>query len=255
MKRLKHKTLVVITFIALLLLFVFYRDSNHLFLMSGIVIILFLGLTIYGVFQIRFNYFVDSINKGKGSSVYLSFDDGPDPEITPKILEILESENIKAAFFVIGNKVELYPGIVKELHEKGHLIANHTYSHSNKIAMLSKEKLMNDINKCSAAIEKAIGKPSLYFRPPYGITTPRYRSVLNQLKLTSFGWTLRSFDTLMKSKEQLINRVARLISPGSIILLHDNRKVTLEALPGIISHCKKNGIKIASFAELTRLTS
>ncbi len=151
--------------------------------------------------------------------------------------------------------MEQHPEIVKALYDKGHLIANHTYSHSNKIAMWSSSELKNDIEKCSTAIEKAIGKPASLFRPPYGVTTPRYRKVLKQLELKSIGWTLRSFDTMMKNKEQLIERVIKLISPGSIILLHDNRKVTLAALPGIIDHCKKNGIKIASFQELTRLTT
>lgn len=241
--------------LALLLVTFIYRQENYFIVLLSSIIIVFLFLTIYGSFQIKWNYFVDSVNKGNSNAICFTFDDGPDPELTPKILEILESENVKGAFFVIGNKVEMYPHIVKELYDKGHVIANHTYSHSNKIAMFSSGELKNDIEQCSTAIEKAIGKPSSLFRPPYGVTTPRYRKVLHQLKLQSIGWSLRSFDTIMKSKEELTARVARLIAPGSIILMHDNRSVTLSALPDIISHCKKNGIKIASFTELTGLST
>ena len=233
----------------------FYRQENYFFLLIISIITVFLFLTIYGAFQIKWNYFVDSINKGNGNAICFTFDDGPDPELTPKILEILETEKIKAAFFVIGNKVEMYPHIVKDLHNKGHVIANHTYCHSNKIALFSSGELKNDIEKCSRAIQNAIGQPSTLFRPPYGVTTPRYRKVLKQLKLKSIGWSLRSFDTMMKSKKQLTERVTRLIAPGSIILMHDNRPITLSSLPDIISHCKKNGIKIASFKELTGLNT
>lgn len=255
MNLLKHKIILTVTILALTVVCVLFRHESFFPIITIAIIILFLTLTIYGSFQIKWNYYVNSINKGSGNAICFTFDDGPDPEITPKILEVLESENLKAAFFVIGSKVERYPDIVKELYSKGHVIANHTYSHSNKIVLFTSNKLKDDIDSCSKAIEKATGKPPTLFRPPYGVTTPCYARVLKQLGLKSIGWTLRSFDTMMKSKEELIERVSRLISPGSIVLFHDNRKTTLAALPEIINHCKKNGIKIASFSELTGLTT
>ena len=229
------------------MLFVFYKHGNYYFELSAGLLVLYLLVIIYGSFQIKANYFVNSINKGNIDSIYFTFDDGPDPDITPKIIELLEAEQLKAIFFVIGNKVEKYPHIVKDLFDKGHLIANHTYTHSNKIALFSTEELMNDIKKCTVAIEQVTSKTPTFFRPPYGITTPRYSRALKQLGMQSIGWTLRSFDTLAKSKELFVEKIKKQITPGAIILFHDTKRITLDALPEIIRHCKKNGIKIASF--------
>ena len=221
-----------------------------MFLILSLILIAFFSITAYGVFQIKANYFLNSVNKLNASAVCLTFDDGPDPEITPKILQVLESANIKAAFFVIGKKAELYPDLINEIQKRGHVVGNHSYSHDNMLPFFSFEKFKADIEKCSIIIEKLTGNSPALFRPPFGITNPKYSKMLRQLKMTSIGWSVRSLDTMANDKNTLVNKVTKAIKPGSILLFHDTKAVTLSALPEIIEYCNKNGIKVANATEL-----
>ena len=210
----------------------------------------YISIVVYGSSQIQANYFLKSINKGNTSGITLTFDDGPNAEITPKILEVLSKENIKATFFVIGKNAEQYPELLKEIHQQGHTVANHSYCHSNALGFFSSAKLKEDFEKCNQLIQKIIGKVPLFFRPPFGVTNPRYANVLGRLKLISIGWTVRSMDTMATSKEFLLEKITSSITEGSIILLHDTKQITLETLPLLIEHCKNKNIKIVSLPEL-----
>ena len=136
MNLLKHKIILSSTLLVLLLVTFFFRQETYFLQLLSLIIIIFLFLTIYGSFQIKWNYFVDSINKGNNNAICFTFDDGPDPELTPKILEILETENLKAAFFVIGSKVEIV-----STHCKGTCMTRaydcQSHIYSNKIALFS----------------------------------------------------------------------------------------------------------------------
>ena len=182
--------------------------------------------------------------------ITLSFDDGPDPEFTPKILSILRDKKIKAAFFVIGRKAEQHPEILSTIYKDGHVIANHSYEHSRSIGFWGINKLASDIGMCSKIIERIIGEKPLFFRPPFGVTNPRYSIVLKKLGLISIGWTARSFDTVTASKNRLSKRVKKSIKTGAILLFHDSQEITTEVLPDIIEYCKTNNIKIVPLHEL-----
>ncbi|EKD82177.1 MAG: chitin deacetylase, partial [uncultured bacterium] len=99
--------------------------------------------------------------------IVLTFDDGPHPRTTPKVLEILRQRNIKAIFFVLGLQAAKYPALVKQIHDEGHLIGNHSYSHKN-LAQLSEEGLRGELNRTSRLIESITGSKPAYLRPPYG---------------------------------------------------------------------------------------
>ncbi len=197
-------------------------------------------------------FFLNSICSGENEGIAFTFDDGPDPVTTPKILDILRTEKIKATFFVIGKRAEKYPEIVKEIDREGHIIANHSYEHSNTIGFFLTGKLADDIEKCSNAIEQIIGKKPTLFRPPFGVTNPKYARAIKKFNLISIGWSGRSLDTITTNKISLVNRVRRAIKQGAILLFHDTQNVTLEALPEIIDLCKKNGIKIVPLQELIK---
>ena len=184
------------------------------------------------------------------NAITLTFDDGPYPDITPRILEILDAENIKATFFVIGKKAEAHPEIINEIAGRGHIIANHSYSHSNMIGFFSSKKLKTDIEKCSELLCEIMGQRPLFFRPPFGVTNPRYERVLKKLKLISIGWTVRSFDTTSKSKEKLFEKITGSVSQSSIILLHDTKQITLETLPLLIQYFRDKNIKIVALDKL-----
>lgn len=228
----------------------FLYDSIYLKWIIVSLLLLFFIVIAVGSSFIQLNYFVESINKGNNKGIALTFDDGPNAEITPKILAILEKENIKATFFVIGDQIEENKSLLLKIHNEGHTIGNHSFSHTKKLTLFSTSKLTEDVKQCSAQIEKVIHQKPLYFRPPFGVTTPRYQRALNQLQMKSIGWNIRSLDTVSTNKEALYKKITSSITNGSILLFHDTHQITLDVLPEIIQFCKTNGITIVPLPEL-----
>ena len=240
----KHNIITAVTGIALVLCGFAFWETGYVEYILGILVILYLISTSYGSFQIRANYFVKSIHKGKKKSVALTFDDGPHPENTPRILDILNEKGVKATFFLIGKNAEKYPDLVRRIDEEGHTVANHSYSHHYMIAFFSTKRLKNDLTNCNEVIYHIINKKVKFFRPPFGVTNPRYNTVLNELGLQSIGWSLRSFDTRAKNKYQLIQNVISKLQKRDIVLLHDHLSVTVDALEDLIEHCRSKNIDI-----------
>jgi peptidoglycan-N-acetylglucosamine deacetylase len=222
---------------------IFWETGFVEFVLGGILLI-FLSITAYGSFQIRANYYIKSINLGRKKGVALTFDDGPDPVTTPQILSILREADVKATFFVIGKKAEQYPELIRQIDSEGHIVANHSYSHSYFIGFFSTLKLSADIAKCNRIIAETIGKTPVFFRPPFGVTNPRFGKALRMNGMKSVGWSVRSFDTRAKNKYQLIDRVVRSIKKRDIVLLHDRMPITVEALPDMIGYCRSKRLRL-----------
>ena len=151
---------------------------------------------------------------------------------------------------MIGHRVEENKTILLQIHNEGHIIGNHSFSHTKKLTLFSTSKLAADIKQCSSQIEKIIHQKPLYFRPPFGVTTPRYKKALKHLGMNSIGWSIRSLDTVSTNKEALYKKITSSISNGSILLFHDTQQITLDVLPEIIQFCKTNGITIVPLPEL-----
>ncbi|MES2629480.1 MAG: polysaccharide deacetylase family protein, partial [Bacteroidota bacterium] len=179
------------------------------------------------------------------------FDDGPDPVNTPRILDTLDQHGIKAIFFVIGKTAESFPSVLREIDARGHTIGNHSYSHRYLLPFYRVRSLLKDFNRSATVIEQAIGKRPLLIRPPFGVTSPRYYGMLLRKKFTSIGWSLRSLDTVASNRADLIQRVTKKLRPGAgqILLLHDNRALTADALPELIARITESGINIVTPAE------
>lgn len=200
---------------------------------------------------------------------YLTFDDGPTSTTTPKVLDILKSENIKATFFVIGKSVENHPEIVKRAYEEGHYIANHGYSHNNNILYKNKESFINEIKKTDEAIGKAIGTDdycSHIFRFPNGFMSSLYKnkkkemlSVLLEMEYTYIDWNCLNNDSMKKyTKEQLVQNLKK-SSKGRntlVILMHDTKDVSdsSEALKGSIDYLKSEGYTFENFYNIMKKT-
>jgi len=209
-------------------------------------IILFVIFTylIIGVFDIKQNIFVKSINSVGEGNICLTFDDGPDPIMTPKILEILNKHGIKGTFFLIGENVLANPELVKQISDEGHSIGSHTYYHKTIFPISSENKITEEIIKTNQLLEQITSKKIIFFRPPFGITNPNIKKILKKLKMTSVGWDIRSLDTITKDAQKLSNRVIRGINKGgSIILFHDRCESTLSILENIIIYCHEKGLK------------
>lgn len=152
----------------------------------------------------------------------LTFDDGPDEEMTPKVLAILKQYNIKATFFMIGSKAAQLPHIVREIVAEGHSIGSHTYSHKGVFPISGAKKVEIELCKCSSVIADIAGEQPKLFRPPFGVTNPIIGRVVRKLGLNSIGWSIRSLDTVSRrSRENVCNGIIKRLHSGAIILLHD----------------------------------
>ena len=246
----KHNfvTFTAITILALCSI-IFWETDYLWFVLAGIVL-LYIGITIYGSFKIQANYFLKAINKGHKKGIALTFDDGPDPVTTPQILDILNDKGVKGTFFVIGKKAEQYPELLRRIDQEGHTIGNHSFSHHKMIGFFSGTRLKADLVHCNEAVEAAIGKVPQFFRPPFGVTNPRYADVLKELQWHTIGWSLRSLDTRASNKYQIINKIIANLKSRDIILLHDNLAVTADSLSDIIEHCVQQGHQIVPLSKL-----
>ncbi len=208
---------------------------------------------------------VKCLAQGEEKVAYLTFDDGPNGAVTPKILDILESKGIKATFFVIGKNVEQYPEIVKRAYEEGHYIANHGYDHNNKNLYRNEESFINEVKKTDFAIGEAIGMKnycSHVFRFPNGFMSPNNKyekqkalNILFNMDYTYIDWNCLNNDSVKKySREQLLNNLKRTSKNKNtlIILMHDTKDVNDSSvvLEDSINYLEEQGYEFRNFYDL-----
>jgi len=183
--------------------------------------------------------------KNSSNKVAITFDDGPHPVNTKKLLGVLKNEAVKATFFVSGSEAEKYPELVSEIKNNGHEIGNHSYSHK-KISEIGIEKYSRDIKKTSALI----GDTAL-FRPPYGEISMSLLKLISKNDLKYIGWTVDSKDSYIKDKDKLVESMkSRVIREGDIILFHEDYASTVEAMRQIVIDLKARGFKLVRMSEL-----
>lgn len=175
-------------------------------------------------------------------NVYFTFDDGPHPEVTLKVLDLLDAYEAKATFFCIGKNVRMHPVIYNELLNRGHATGNHTEDHVNAWRV-SRELYLENVTAASDVIKSDL------FRPPYGKITP---ALINRLKLkyTIVLWDVISYDFDNSiSDEQVYLNVIKNIRPGSIVVFHDSLKAApsmLKALPRVLDFCKTKNYSLCA---------
>jgi peptidoglycan/xylan/chitin deacetylase (PgdA/CDA1 family) len=207
---------LTVIFAAVLLLL-----HHYILLIPLIVVFLIFGGVGVAVPQMRF--FGPFICRGKTKrlQVALTFDDGPDPRSTPRLLEILREARIPAAFFCIGNRVAAHPELAAQIVREGHLLENHTYTHSYLTNFFTVAHLRREMADTQDAIKKSTGTVPAFFRPPMGQSNPRTFRAARNLQMQVVGWTIRSLDTLTRDPEKIVARIRRGLHPGAVILLHD----------------------------------
>ena len=190
----------------------------------------------------------------EGQGIYLTFDDGPHPVYTPRLLDLLNRYNAKASFFLLGEKILLYPGIVERIKKEGHTIGNHGFSHQSMI-FWKRGKIIREILQTDYAIEKITGKRPLFFRPPYGKFDLRFKKLMDELHHKLVIWSLLSYDFKETNPERLIKKVLEKIHRGAIVLFHDghsNTPVMLEALPTILNSFHHLGYQMKTLEQIIR---
>jgi peptidoglycan/xylan/chitin deacetylase (PgdA/CDA1 family) len=250
----RHKINILFLVVGVLSVQLFVDDPKFKWTCTLIIIGVFLFFLFLGVLTLRLNYFLPAVHKINSKEVLLTFDDGPDPEFTPQILEILKENDIKSIFFIIGSKAEKHPNIISKILSDGHLIANHTYTHSNLFPLFSSKKVFKEIQLTNDIIRNISGKENLFFRPPIGYTNPIIARAVSSMELTLIGWSGRSYDTVLTSVDLLKKRVLKISKPGRIILLHDNLRQTRLMLPLYLAEAKKNGIIFVNEKSLSSLS-
>jgi peptidoglycan/xylan/chitin deacetylase (PgdA/CDA1 family) len=175
----------------------------------------------------------DILWRESDEKVYLTFDDGPDPEVTPKVLDLLDQFNAHATFFLIGEKVTRHPDIVLQIKKRGHAIGNHSFRHPRMLGM-AKEQILEELNLTDDAILKITGGKPRLFRPPYGLFGKDLLQALNLTQHRMVLWSASAKDYQAEATPEIIEtRLLKIVKSGKIILLHDghrNSPNTLTAL-------------------------
>ncbi len=189
-----------------------------------------------------------------GPYIAMSFDDGPSPSLTPRLLDILKQRGIKVTFFVIGQNVEHAPGIVARAAAEGHEIGNHTWDHP-ALTKLSDARVQEEVNNTSDAIFKAIGKKPTLLRPPYGAVNPRVHRLIDQDGMKVVLWSVDPNDWKRPGSAVVERRILAGAKPGAIILSHDIHPGTIEAMPATLDALLAKGYKFVTVSELIAMES
>jgi peptidoglycan/xylan/chitin deacetylase (PgdA/CDA1 family) len=191
-------------------------------------------------------------------AVALTFDDGPDVQFTPRVLDILAEKRVQATFFVVGQRATSHPDLLRRAHKMGHVIGNHTHTHSLLFHLFHWSGLRREIGACNQAIRAAIGLEPRLFRAPQGVKTPALGDVLSEFGMTPIGWQMRGMDYVIRDPERIARRIVQGAAGGAVLLLHDggglqgstDRSATLVALPLVIEGLKRRGFTFLTVDQL-----
>jgi peptidoglycan/xylan/chitin deacetylase (PgdA/CDA1 family) len=185
-----------------------------------------------------------------GPYIAMTFDDGPSPETTPRLLDILKQRNIKATFFMIGQNAERNPAIVKRILAEGHEIGNHSWTHP-QLSKLSDDRVTEEINKTQNAIKDASGYTPVLMRPPYGAITARQKDwIEKQFGLSVIIWSVDPFDWKRPGASVIEQRILAGARPGAIVLSHDIHKQTVDSMPATLDALAAKGFKFVTVSQL-----
>jgi peptidoglycan/xylan/chitin deacetylase (PgdA/CDA1 family) len=191
---------------------------------------------------------------GPGSrGVAITFDDGPHPEVTPRVLDILDAYGVQATFFVIGQRAARHSALVREMVQRGHRVENHTHRHPLDFAAWGPWRLRREIVEAQRAIADASGRAPRYFRAPMGLRSPLLDPVLAVEGLSLVSWTRRGYDTVSRRPDLVLRRLTRGLVDGDILLLHDGTArigldgapVALTVLPKLLERIAAAGLRTA----------
>jgi peptidoglycan-N-acetylglucosamine deacetylase len=197
---------------------------------------------------------VASIARGE---IALTFDDGPDAEVTPRVLDLLEARGVRATFFCIAEKAARHPEILREITRRGHAVENHSSAHQVTFAMLGLGGIRKEIAAAQRTLAELAGKPPRYFRSPAGFRSPLLDPVLHDMGIRLVSWTRRGYDTRRCDADFVAERLLHGLAPGDVLLLHDGHSartpggtpVVLEVLPRVLDAVQLQGLRPVTLAQ------
>jgi peptidoglycan/xylan/chitin deacetylase (PgdA/CDA1 family) len=219
----------------------------------------YLALCTAGVLLPRLQMYANVISSGipGGQRVTLTFDDGPHPETTRRVLAALASGGHRATFFVVGFKAQRYPEVVREICEQGHEVAAHGYAHSWWYSLWAPARIERDIERTRALLRDICGACPALFRPPVGHVSPRTAEGARRAGVRLVAWNVRALDGVRgASAERVARRVEQGLSDGAIVLLHDaserdsHEPAGARVLPRILGAIEARGLRSVTLSEL-----
>lgn len=183
--------------------------------------------------------------------IALTFDDGPDPDVTPAVLDLLDQHRARATFFCIGERVARHPEIAAEIARRGHRVENHSHRHMARFSVLLAGSIAREIDRAQEAIAGATGRAPELFRPPGGFRSGLLEPVLARRGMSLVSWTRRAFDTVRRKPERVVQALIHRLEAGEIVVLHDGRAartdagrpVVLDVLPRLLAHLGAAGFE------------
>ena len=190
-----------------------------------------------------------------GNFIAMTFDDGPHPHNTPRLLDMLRARNIKATFFVVGNCVDLYPQVVRRTVAEGHEIGNHTYTH-RLLTKCSDAEITSELTRCRDAVARAANYQQRVLRPPYGSLLQRQREMVR----STFGyptilWSVDPLDWKRPGPSVVTSRILAGTTSGAIILSHDLHAPTIDAMPATLDGLLERGFQFVTVSQLLAMKS
>jgi len=230
-------------------------DGAARWIVLGVLLAGYLALLSLGVAVLRLQFFCPVLCRGPAGKMRLAlpFDDGPDPDAPPALLDLLRRKNVRAGFFCVGERVERHPGVAKRMREEGHLIGNHTHRHSAFTNFYSTSRLTREIERAQQAIERAAGLVPRFYRPPAGLTNPNAARAVRRLGLDVVGWQSGRFDRNCRAPEAVIRRIVAKARDGGIVALHDQGVPPdrlCAVVEGLIEAVRREGYQLVRLDEL-----
>ena len=224
---------------------------------------LFFALLADGIARPGSNVLYPTVTHGPRDSkrVALTFDDGPDPEATPTVLDALAKHSARATFFTIGQSLEAHPQLARRIVVEGHELGNHSWRHSRWQNFFGAGEQASEIEHGAQTIARVTGGPAKpLYRPPIGLKSPPLARAAQQQQLTLVAWSLHSRDTHTVDPTRIARRVLQRIRPGDIVLMHDghdlprrHRPAGAQAMPLILQGLREKGLQCVTVSELLHL--
>lgn len=226
-----------------------------MWVIGSVILALLLCWLFYASYSIGAGVYVKALCRVRTERkvVALTFDDGPDAIYTPVVLDLLKSYGVRATFFCIGEKAQQNEDIVRRLVEEGHLLGNHSWTHSAFFPLFSGRKMQEELQKTAQLLEGFAGRKVSLFRPPFGVTNPTIASVAKRLEYEVIGWNIRSLDTCSRDAGAVFLRIRKQICPGAIILLHDRLPGSGVLLEKVLQYLRTENYEVRRIDEMLDL--
>lgn len=227
----------------------------HAGMLYFLLFLLYFGISIAMAFLpcTGFHYPVICHGKTQDKMVAITFDDGPDPLKTPVILEILRKNGIPATFFCIGNKIEGQEALLQRIVDEGHIIGNHSFSHSKWFDLYPARRMRAELLETDRIISQVTGRTPSFFRPPFGVVNPMVSNTLKNRHWQAVCWNIRSLDTMVSDSRSIMDRIHKRLKPGAIILLHDFTPFVEKHLEELLLMIGREGFQIVPLDQLLKL--